>query len=291
MILVTGATGNVGSHIVSELRARGAPTRAFVRNRAKAKERLGAGVGLAEGDFADRGSLDRALDGVDAVLLTSADSPAKVEHETAIIDAAAAVGVRRIVKLSTIGAQVGSPLPTFDWHGRIEHKLAASGVPAVVLQSCFYMSNLFLAAEQVARGQLTAPAGEGRIAMIEPRDVAAVAAIALTEEGHEGETYTLTGPEAIGYAQVADVLSAVTGRSVEFVDAPPTAAREAMAVGGLPDWLVEQLDRIFGLVRDGSLAPTTDTVRAITGREPHGFADFARDHAPIFRAEPVATGG
>ena len=118
-ILVTGATGNVGAHVVRELRRRGSSVRALVRDAAVAAAALGD-VDLAVGDFGDPSSLRRAMHGVDRVFLTSADGPDKVAHESVVIDAAAAGWVQQIVKLSTVHARSGSPLPTFDWHGRIE---------------------------------------------------------------------------------------------------------------------------------------------------------------------------
>ena len=142
-----------------------------------------------------------------------------------MIDAAAAAGVRRIVKLSARGAAIGAPVAYWHWHGLIEQHLQASGVPAVLLQPGFLMTNLLGAAEQVRQqGMLFAPAGGARIAMIDPADVAAAAAVALTTDGHDGSTYVLTGPEAITYTQVAADLSAATGRPVGFVDIPPEAA-------------------------------------------------------------------
>lgn len=292
-ILVTGATGNVGSQVVRELRTRGAPTRAFVRDPEKAGVMLGEDVEVAVGDFADAASIRRALDGVGTVFLTSGDGPQKVEHETAVIDAAAGAGVSRIVKLTTLGARAGSPLPPFDWHGRIEEHLAWSGVPAVILRSNFFMSNLLLSAEPVRReGQLIAPAGRGRIGMIDPRDVAAAAAVLLTTPGHEGKEYVVTGPAAITFQEVADDLTAATGRTVTYVDVPPNAARAALVAAGMPDWLVQHLHAIFGVIREDGLAVTTGTVRDLTGREPRRFADFARDHAAAFGAgTPVQAEG
>jgi uncharacterized protein YbjT (DUF2867 family) len=277
-VLVTGATGNVGSAVARELLARGAAVRAFVRDPGA---ELPGGVDRAVGDFEDRSSIRAALDGVDRVFLASADGPRKVEHETAVIDAAAGVGL--IVKASTVGARAGSPLAPFDWNGRIEEHLRGSGVPCVVLAAAFYMTNLLAAAEPVrAEGVLPAPAGEGRVAMIDPRDVGAVAAGVLTGTGHEGRTYRLTGPEAIGYRDVAAEIGAATGRHVEYVDVPPDAARQALAGAGMPGWLVDHLDGAFALIRDGALEETTDAVRVLTGRDPRGFAGFARDHAPAF---------
>lgn len=289
-VLVTGATGNVGAGVARELRGRGVPVRAFVRDPGKAAAALGDGVELVSGDFSDEASVRRALRGVDGVFLSCANDPRQVEYETRIIDAAAAADVRRIVKLSAYGAEVGSPLAFSDWHGRIEEHLRASGVPAVVLQPSFFMSNLLGAAEQVRHeGRLFAPAEGARISMIDPQDVAAIAAVALTGDGHEGQTYPLTGPEAITYERIAEELSTVTGRSVEFVAVPDEAARQALVETGTPEFVADQIVTLFGVLRRGAQERTTDTVRALTGREPRGIIEFFRDHAGPFA--PRATNG
>ena len=279
MILVTGATGNVGSQVVRELRERGEAVRAFVRDRDRAAEKLGSDIELAIGDLADAASVRAAVEGADAVLVSSADGPQKVEHEKNVIDASVAAGAHPVVKVSTISAEAGSPLPPFDWNGRSEDVLWQAGVPAVVLQSSFYMTNLLASAEQIRQtGKLFAPAGEARIAMIDPRDVAAVAAVALTEDGHEGQTYVLSGPEAITYADVAAALG------VEFVDVPDDALRQGLTEAGMPDWLVSHLTQLFPLLREGLAEQTTDTVERLTGRHPRSFREFARDYAPAFAA-------
>lgn len=284
MILVTGATGNVGSALVAELVAKGDPVRAFVRDARRAAEQLGDDVELSVGDFEDPASVARALEGVEAVFLSSADQPSKVQHETAVIDAAAAAGVSRIVKTSTVGAEAGSPLPPFDWHGGIEDRLRASGVPSVVLHSSFYMTNLVASAEPVRQmGKLFAPLGGAKIAMIDPRDTGAVAAVALTTDAYDGKTLDLRGPEAITYEQVAEELSAATGRTVEFVNIPDEAARQAFTEAGLPDWLLAHFDHLFPLLRNGIVDQPTGTVRSVTGREPRPFAAWALDHAALFR--------
>jgi uncharacterized protein YbjT (DUF2867 family) len=280
-ILVTGATGNVGTHLVRELQARRAPVRAFVRDRDAAIAKLGD-VELAVGDFADPAALRRALAGVDRVFLTAADGPQKVANETAVIDAAAAAGVQLIVKLSAIGARVGSPLPTFGWHGEIEEYLARSDVPAIVLQSSFFMTNLLMVAGRVANaGQLGAPTNGARVPMIDPRDVAAAAAAVLTTSGYERRTYELTGGKAITFEEVAQALAEAIGRPVEFVNVPEEAAPAAFKGGG-PDWLVAQLLGVFELIRQGAYARANETVRALTGRDPRTIADFARHHAKAF---------
>src|SRR4029077_19914565 len=157
---------------------------------------------LAVGDFADAASVRAALEGADALLLSCADDPRRVGWETAAIDAAAATGVRRIVKLSAAPAEPGSPVAFWDWHGQVEQYLRAFGAGWVILRSGWYMSNLLAAASRVAaEGRLFAPAGQAQIAMIAPRDVGAAAATVLSSPGHEEQTYLLTGPRAITYAQ------------------------------------------------------------------------------------------
>ena len=291
-VLVTGATGNVGGATVRALVARGEHVRALVRDPQRGRERLGGGVELVIGDFSDRPSVRRAMRGVDRLLLSSADGPDKVAHETAVVDEAVAAGVELIVKASALRAQSGSPLPPFDWNGRIEDHVRQAWIPAVNLRAGFYMTNLLAAAQPVRdAGALFAPAGTGAVAMIDPRDVGAVAAAVLTGKGHEGRDYVLTGAEAITYEQVAEALGAATRRPVAYVDVPPQAAREALAASGAPAWLVEHLDLFFELVRRGELEETTDTVRMLTGREPRSFAAFARDHAGLFEAGAAAAVG
>ena len=171
MILVTGATGNVGSSAVRELLAVGQDVRAFVRDPVKARSMLGNDVELAVGDFADASSVATAARGVEAMLISTADGPRKAEFEMRLIDESVRAGVRRIVKVSTLLAEAGSPLPTFDWNGQGEDHLRSSGAGWVILQSCFYMTNLLMAAEPIrTQGILPAPAADGKVAMVDPAD-------------------------------------------------------------------------------------------------------------------------
>ncbi len=288
MIVVTGATGQAGSEVVRALAARGDRVRAFVRDPGQARRILGGTVELAAGDLADPRSVRAALDGADTLFLSCADDPRRVGWETGAIDAAAAAGVRRVVKLSAVGAETGSPVAFWDWHGQVEQHLRESGTGWVILRSSWYMSNLLAAAAQVAaEGRLYAPAGQARIAMIDPRDVGAAAAALLTSPGlsspgHEGQTYLVTGPEAITFAQVSAGLSAATGRRVEFTDIPGEAAEQAMIGGGVPAFAAGQIVKIFAQLRQGADRRVTATVQALTGSAPRDFASFARDHARLF---------
>lgn len=288
--LVTAATGNVGSALVSELRARGVEVRAFVRDARKATARLEEGVELARGDFSDPDTVERALAGVDRAFLACGNVPGQVEHETDLIDAAARAGVERIVKLSALGARAGSPLSFWDWHGRIEERLRESEIGWTMLRPPSFMTNLLMTAPAIAAtGKLFAAVGDARIALVDPRDVAAVAAEALIEDGHEGVAYVPTGPDALTYGEIARALSEVTGRTIEYVAIPDEAARAGMLEAGLPDYLVDFLVMLAAEVRAGAGSQVSDTVRAVTGRDPRAFAEFAREHASAFRATEAAA--
>jgi len=289
-VLVTGATGNVGTHVVGILQRQGVPLRAFSRDIAAARQKLGKSVEVVGGDFTDAESIASALNGIDLVLLSSSNHPEQAAHEAAVIDAAAAAGVKRIVKLSTVSAQIGSASAFFDAHGRAEQHLRASGVPAVILQSSFYMSNLFAAAEPVRMmRKIFAPAGTARIAMIDPRDVADVAATALLTDRFDGQTLHLTGSEAITYAHVAHVLSEVTGSKVDYIAVPDDAARQNMVASGMPEWFVEQIIRLYGLLREGVAEAVTDSVQQVLSRNPLTFTNFASDNSAAFRTAEAPT--
>jgi uncharacterized protein YbjT (DUF2867 family) len=289
-ILVTGATGNVGGHVVRALAQQGLPVRAFVRDPDKAARMFGPDVELAPGDFADRRSIESALRGTDRLFLACGNTGGQIEYECAAIDAAAAAGVTRVVKLSGPDASADSPLIFERWHGVIEQHLSASGLPKVLLRPRTYMTNLLAYAGTVARtGMVFAPAGKAAISFVDPRDVAAAAAACLIGEGHENRTYTLTGPEAVTFGRVAQELSAATGRAVAYVDVSDEDARRAMIEDGLPAMLADAIVAIFAAQRAGSMVTTTDTVRDLTGREPRTIAQFAEDYAGMFApaAEPA----
>ena len=283
MFLVVGATGTVGSEVVAALRARGARVRGLVRDVARARATLGDEVELAEADLGDPAAVRRALDGVARVFLLTANSPVQLDHERAVLDAAAAAGVQRVVKLSAISADPGSASSFLAAHGRAEALLARSGLPAVVLRPNFFMSGLLAAADTVrAEGRIYGTFGDGRAAMVHPRDVGEAAAAALLDPGHTGRTYVLSGPEPVTYAEAAARLGAVLGRPVEYVDIPPDGLRGALGAAGLPGWLVEGIVEIQAQVRAGIAAMPTDGVELLTGHPPRDLDAYLRERAPAF---------
>lgn len=282
-VLVMGATGTVGSGVVRILRERRVAVRAFSRDGDRARAVLGADVEVAVGDLAEPDTIDAAFEGVDSAFLGCPNHPRQFDYEANAVDAAARAGVHRLVKLSALGAEAGSPLAFWDAHGRVEERLDRSGVPAVVLRPTFYMSGLLASAEDVRRaGKLFLPAGDAKVAMIDPRDVAAAAAAALAGEGQVGQRYRLTGPEAVTFSSVAEELSAAVGYPVELVDIPGDTARAAMVEAGMPAWVADNLVTLFGFLRQGTQDSTTEDVRRLTGQDPRSVREFARDHARAF---------
>uniref|UniRef100_UPI003F498ACB SDR family oxidoreductase n=1 Tax=Streptomyces sp. CA-141956 TaxID=3240051 RepID=UPI003F498ACB len=277
-VVVTGATGNVGRYVVSELRRRGIPHGALTRNPERATAVLGPGTDLAQGDFTDPESLRAAFAGAEQAFLSCANDPRQVENAANAIEAAATAGVRQIVLLSTVGAEAGAAKTFADQHGRIEHRLHSAGTPFVILRSSFLMSNLLGSLPTIGQaGRIFLPAADARIAMIDPRDVAACAVAVLSGKSGDGETHLITGPEAITFTEVARRLSTALGRTVEYVAVPDEAALDAMLEAGLPSRLAEGVVGIFQLLREGINADTTDSVRQLTGHAPRPVADFAHD--------------
>ncbi|MGD9529676.1 NAD(P)H-binding protein [Pseudonocardia sp.] len=291
-IVVFGATGTVGRHVLAGLAARGVAARGVSRSApdpgathtpsARVAHLTGPSAAAAiRADLDEPSSVKAAVAGADAVLLCTPNHPRQAEREIALIDLLEPG--TRVVKVSAIAARAGSPSAFADAHGRSEAHLAASGLPATVLRAGFFTSNLLAGAETIRmHGRFFLPAGDAALPFTDPRDVAAVAVAALTGTGHEGRTYTVTGPVPLTCADAAAQLAAALGRPVEYVPVPDDVARAGMRDAGVPAWFADQIVLLYGELRRAGSAPATDVVRVLTGREPRTVADFARDHAAAF---------
>ncbi len=284
MILVTGSTGTNGSLLVEELLALGAPVRAMVRTPEKASSVERKDVEAVVADFGAPETLDAALEGVERAFLVTPPDPREPEWERNFVDAAERAGVRHIVKLSVLGADEEAPVRFGRVHAESERYLEESGLAYTVLRPTGFMQNTLAYAPSIAsEGRFYAPLAEAKVAWVDARDIAAVAAKALTEEGHEGKVYDLTGPEAISNREIAEKLSAVIGEPVEHVEVSFEDAREAMVGAGMPEWLVDGLIELNKEVYEpGYAASVTGGVAKAAGREPRSFEVFARDHAEAF---------
>jgi uncharacterized protein YbjT (DUF2867 family) len=285
MILVTGATGNVGSELVRLLAGAGEPVRALCRSPEKAGSVGGRGVEPVLGDLGDPGSVEAAMEGCDRLFLLTSPAPDQVRREKAAIDAARRASVRRVVRVSAADANPGAPVPWARWHSAIDAHLRASGLEWTILKPTAFMQNFLSWTAMIARGRLYGAAGEGRASWVDARDVAAVAASALAEVDsvHEGATYFLTGPEAFSMRGATAVLSEVLGREVRYVNVPRLALRARLRLAGLPGWFADGIAGQFADVLAGGHAlDVTGEVIRTTGRPPRAFADFARDHRRVF---------
>lgn len=261
----------------------GVRPRAIVRNADKARALLGDDADIIVGDLADRDALRDALTEVDAFFLASGNVPHQVDLECAAIDAAKSAGVRRVVKLSARGAARSAKAAVWRGHAAIEDHLTATSLSAVILRPSFYMSNLLAAAAPVRLfNALPAAAGTAPIAMIDPADIAAVAARALFDDTVPAGVLHLTGPQAVTYHQVAKELSDVTGRTISYLDVPADEAGREMLATGIPETAVTQILEIFAGLRRGDDATITDVVPRLTGRPASTLTHFLRHHAVAF---------
>lgn len=283
MILVTGATGKVGQEVVRQLAAENVPVRALVRDPTRASHIRLPGVEIVAGDLGRPETLPPALADVDRVFLLSAADPAQVGLQGNLIDAARRAGARHIVKVSVAGGP-DSGTQIGRWHWATEKQIEVSGVAFTFLRPNFYMQQLLMFAPSIAAtGSFSLPLGAGEIAMVDARDVAAVAARALTDDGHERKIYDLTGAQALSFDTVADELSRATGKKISFVHVPPEYARKQLLAGGLPRWLVDDMLILCASVRDGYGTDVSPAVFEVTKRAPGTFGQFARDYAHVFR--------
>lgn len=284
-ILITGATGTVGSFLVEKLAAAGVRARALVRSPAKGEPIEKLGLEAVAGELDKPETLKPALAGIEKVFLLSSPDARQAELQSNLVQAAKEAGVRHIVKLSVIG--IGSGLESLSLgrlHLETEKEIERSGMAYTHLRPNGFMQNTLMHAGTIkTQGAWYAPFGESKESCVDARDVAAVALSALTEEGHEGKAYEITGPESLSYNEMAQRLSAALGREIKYVEVPVEAARTAMMNAGMQAWLVDALVELFYFYRDGGAAHVTDTVREVTGRAPITFAEFARDYAQAFK--------
>ena len=285
MVLLIGATGKIGRTVAKGLADAAVPARALVRDRSRAADLAPMGVEVVQGELSDRTTVDRALAGVDKVYLAVGGASDQEALEKGVIDAAAAAGVGHIVKISVVGAAPDASVALARWHYAIEEHLAASGVPATVLRPNFFMQNVLGSAGSITgEGKFYGNAGDGRTSLIDDRDIADVVLAALTGDGHAGQTYTLTGAQALTQADVARQIGDVLGKPVEYVNLTDDQMRGALLGMGLPEWLVDDYVALGVVQRNGWAAEITGDVERVLGRAPRSFAQFAGDFAEAFTA-------
>ncbi|HJV23684.1 MAG TPA: SDR family oxidoreductase [Holophagaceae bacterium] len=282
MILVTGPTGKVGQALVEALLAQGAAFKALARSEASAQALEAKGVAVVRGDLADLGP---ALKGIDTLFLLSSSAD-PFASEAPAVAAAQAAGVKKVVKLSAYGAQADAANPFFRGHARVERLLEASGMAWTSLRPSFFMQNwvTYNAAAIKAGQPVYANAGTGRMGSIDVRDIADVAVAALTQGGHEGRVYELSGPESLSQGEVAAKLAKLLGREVAYVPVPDEAAYQAMLGMGMPADYTWALVTLNQAVRKGLADFTTQNVQLVTGHAPRSIDAYLTEHLAAFQA-------
>ncbi len=279
-ILVTGATGTIGSQVVKALRgAPGVTVRAAVRSAEKAKALAGDGVVAVDFDYANEGAVAKSLEGVDAVFLVTPFVPNQAEIAARFVAAAKKAGVARIVKLSAIGVESEPGIQLGRWHRASEKAIEASGISYTFLRPNNFFENFIGYYPPGADGNIYLPLGDAKVSYVAGADIAAVAKVALTQTGHEGKAYDITGSEAFGVADAAKAIGEVTGRTITYVDVPEQAAQQGMAGAGMPDWMVDAMMELHAIDKAGYASAVTDVVQKLTGRAPTTFPAFAKENA------------
>ena len=280
MILVTGATGHIGKELIPLLLEVGQPVRVLVRDERKASH-LDRCIDRAVGDLNNPESLISAMRGVERVFLVTFEK----QQDINVLEAAKRAGVQHIVKLSTLEA-TEHKIKVGKWHYEREELIRASRLDWTFLRPGMFMSNSIEWWSDSIKGQGSVffPGGKkGEVAPVDPRDVAKVAALALTQPGHAGQAYELTGSELFTIGEMVQVISHVLGKPIQYVDIPPIAAKLFMLKNRMDKTLVNALMEMLASLRKNEGAIVTDTVQDVTGTAPRTFEAWCRNHVAAFQ--------
>lgn len=286
MILITGASGNVGREVLTHIAQTGAPVRAAFQSSGKAK--APAGVEIAIVDYNQPDTLKAALKDVDRVFLVGPPTAELPTLERRAVDIIAQSKVRKLVKLSAMG---GREAIFTRQHAESEDYILSSGVPYTSLRPNGFMQNIinYNAPTINTQNVFYGTEGDGRVSQIDIRDIAAVAVKVLIEDGHLGKAYTLTGPQALNNTEIAQMLSDVVGREIRFINLAPAELKQSLLSAGIPEWNANALLDLQRLYREGKAAAVTRDVYEILGREPTSFRTFLQDCHDAFQARGHAA--
>ncbi|GAO45467.1 SDR family oxidoreductase [Flavihumibacter petaseus] len=284
-ILITGATGSIGSQLVQQLAAMQIPFRALVRSRENnplfTKNPL---ADIRVGDLTDAASLKPALEGIEKAFLLTNSSEAAEQLQLNFVTVAERAGVRYLVKLSQFAADENSPVRFLRYHAAVENAIKKTGMSYTFLRPNLFMQGLLAFKDYIAKeDRFYAAVGSAGISAVDTRDVAAVATRALTEAGHENKIYNITGPHALTHEEMAGELSRVLGRTIRFIDVTPEQMESALRAAGFPEWQVGGLIEDYAHYARGEATEVSDTVKRVTGRDVIPFSQFVLDYESAFK--------
>jgi uncharacterized protein YbjT (DUF2867 family) len=290
MILITGASGNVGKAVLREAIRNGGDVRAMYRSDKDAAN-APSGCTTVIADYSDKLSLRVAVQGVDVAYVVCSPIPQLVEFESNMLDACKESGVKHIVLNSALGA--GDYTKSFpSWHRKVEDKLKATGMSYTILRPNGFLQNIatYNASSIRAQGAFYAAMGDAKVRYLDVSDIAIVAVKALQGGSHAGKTYELNGPEAISSAELARRISRVAGRTVNFVDIPESAQRDAMLGLGMPEWQVTAILELQQYYKMGGGAKTDGLLKFLIGRDPVTLDQYLDANAGEFGNQAVSAG-
>jgi uncharacterized protein YbjT (DUF2867 family) len=286
MIYVTGGRGwYLGRELVQALTRSGHRVRALVGSPEEGKALQAENVEIVVGDCETPSTFAHTLDGADVAMMITRNSLKFLEMEMNFINAARAARMGRVVKLSALGADANDETQVKRAHGQAEEFLKQSGLEWTILRPHFFMQNVLWFADEIrSRGTLSLPMKSARFAIVDYRDIAAVAARCLTQSGHEGRTYTLSGPELLSFYDVAVKLSRALGVPVRYNDIQPDEFRDLLISLGRPAWHAESITRSYVLMSRAATEELSADVEHVLGRRPTPFDKVAEDYARLLRA-------
>jgi len=289
MIRITGASGSVGKAVLLEAIRRESKVRAMYRSKEEAAK-APSGCQAVLADYADKHSLGKALDGVNFVYVVCSPIPQLVELESNMLVACKQAGVKHVVLNSALGA--GDYPKSFpSWHRQVEDKLKSSGMSCTILRPNGFLQNIvtYNAASIRTQGAFYAAMGDAKVSYLDVGDIAVVAVKALRGGPHSGKTYELNGPEAISNEELAKRISKISGRTVNYVDIPESAQREAMLGMGMPEWQVTALLELQQYYKQGGGAKTDGVLRSLIERAPVTLDQYLKANAKEFRDQAASA--
>lgn len=279
-ILVTGATGNTGSGLVPALLNSGVQVRALVRDETKAQALKDAGAEIVIGDLDRPETIAPAVQGVDKIYLLTWNGPTQAQQVANVVEAAVAVDSPHIVRHSMWGSERSRIVQQGK---QAEETIKSSGLPWTMVSPTFFMQNTMMAAQTVANdGVIYWDTADGKLAMIDVRDVVDSAHAVLTGAGHEGKSYILTGPEAVSFGDVASAFSEALDKEVNYVPVPHEASLQSMVGMGFPEWIARGYNELMDGFSEGFADQPTDNVASLTGHQPRSIDQFIHDYAQVF---------
>jgi uncharacterized protein YbjT (DUF2867 family) len=277
MILVLGALGNVGTEVVKRLRAAKRKVRAADIDQARLKERFGNTVEAVRFDFSDPATYAATFEDVEEMFLMRPPQITNVKRDMfPAIDAAKRAGVKHVVFLSLIGIEKAAFVP----HYKVEQYLKKIGLETTFLRCSFFLQNLNTThrREIQEKDEIFVPVGKAKTSFIDVRDIGAVAAVTLTEDGHAGKNYDLTGSKGLDYWQVADIMSEVLGRKIIYRNPNPMHFLVETVRRGIPFEFAVVMAGLYLSTRFGMAEPVTNEVERLTGRKPISFGQYVQDY-------------